>query len=635
MCGIAGYWNRDGRPAREEILNRMIDRIRYRGPDDRGTWVQGAIGFGHCRLSILDLSPRGHQPFVTADGQGALTYNGEVYNFQQLRKELEADGIRFTSATDTEVVLYAMHHWGPEAAVPRFNGMFALAYADRRTQTVWLARDRVGIKPLYLARYGQQIAFASEIKALLAHPEIPCRPDLHSLSSFVTYQRFEGTWTAFEGIEDVPAGSLTKITTEALTRTTYFDVTRDIEVDRLLETSRRDPRQLVAEFETALTDSVRMHLISDAPLATMCSGGIDSSLITAVASRFKPGVVAYVANVAGAVSEGAKAELVGRHLGITVRRIDVDRDALLRLWPTAIWHGDQPNCHANDMPYILVVRACQADGIKVILTGEGSDELFGGYPWQVTAYRMWRQRRRHARWIPNQSLFRLAGRLHPNLAPINLQPLARDPFFRREQLDYGQELLRQACVTDGARRLRRHEALFSKLEPVRPVEDRAFLARAFEDWYGNLQAVLHRNDRISMAASVEARVPFLENRMMDLGMHFPRRMKYRHGQTKWVVKAMGEARLPRSIVHAPKIHFAVPMDTWRAAASLLRGGVASELFKWGAEETDAILQRACHTSTVIHNLVGVELWGQMFLRGEPPEALGETLMEVGQHATIS
>ncbi|PIQ84100.1 MAG: asparagine synthase (glutamine-hydrolyzing) [Candidatus Omnitrophica bacterium CG11_big_fil_rev_8_21_14_0_20_63_9] len=629
MCGIVGYWNRDGRAASEGTMRRMLERIRYRGPDDQGTWAKGSGGLGHCRLSILDLSPRGHQPFVTADGQGVLTYNGEVYNFPELRKELEAEGVTFLSTTDTEVVLYALHRWGPEKAVPRFNGMFALGYYDRRSDTLWLARDRVGIKPLYLARYGQNIAFASEIKALLAHPDIPVRPDVHSLASYITYQRFEGAWTPFEDIEDVCAGSIVKITRKSIEPSVYFDVVRDVDIDRLLEISYRDPQQLTAEFESAFADSVRSHLVSDAPLAAMCSGGIDSSLTTALAKEFQPDVVAYVANLPGVkVSEGAKAQLVGRHLGIRVRQIDVEQDDLLRLWPTAIWHGDQPNCHANDMPYIRVVQACHRDGIKVVITGEGSDELFGGYSWQVKAYELWRKRRLHSRLVPNHPVFHAAGRLHPQFAPLDLPRLARDPFFRREQLDYSQDLLRQACVTDGGRRLLRHEELFRKLSRVEPVEDRAFLARAFEDWYGNLQAILHRNDRISMAASVEARVPFLENRMMDLGMHFSRRMKYHEGKTKWVVKAIGDKKLPSEIVHAKKIHFAVPMATWRHGALLLRGGVSAELFKWGAEETEAILARALKTETVIQNLVAVELWGRMFLRGESAETLGETLLRL-------
>jgi len=627
MCGIVGFWNLDHKKAQPSVVERMLDRIAYRGPDDRGTWTDGPIALGHVRLSILDLSERGHQPFLTADGIGVLSYNGEVYNFREIRANLELEGIRFFSNTDTEVVLYALHHWGPEKAIPLFNGMFGFAYFDRRTETLWIARDRMGIKPAYIIQNSNLIAFASEIKALLAHPEIVTEPDLHALGSFLTYQRLEGDWTPFKGIEQVSPGSFLKITPKGIEKFIYFDPIRDLDVERILQAQKEDPVKLIAEFEESFRQSVRMHMISDAPLAAMTSGGLDSSLITAFAHEFKPDIVGYVANVKGAiVSEEQKAQTVGKYLGIKIRQIEVDREDLLRLWPTAIWHGDLPNCHANDMPYILVTRACREDGIKVMLTGEGSDELFGGYPWQEKTYQMWRWRRWHSTLIPNHFATRFLGRFHPWLRPINLRRLSQDPFFRSEQLDYSQDLLRQASVLDGGRRLTRTSALFDKLEKVKPLEDRAFLARVLEDWYANLQAVLHRNDRISMAASIESRPPFLENRLLDFALHLPRPLKLNDGKGKWIVKKVAEKRLPHSIVHARKLQFPVDMGTWRTAADLLEGGMVPELFKWGTRETQAILERAKQAPTVIHNLLGVELWARLYLRNESPAELGEALL---------
>lgn len=630
MCGFVGFWDRGGKAASEGVLNRMIDRINYRGPDDRGTWTKGSIGLGHARLSILDLSPRGHQPFSTADGKGMIAYNGEVYNFKELRANLEAEGIKFKSSTDTEVVLYALHQWGPEKAIPLFNGMFGFAYFDLRDNTLWIARDRTGIKPAYFAKNGNLLVFASEMKAILAHPEIPTRPDAHVLAHFLTYQRFEGEWTPFELIEQVQAGSYWKITSDAMENTVYFDPLRDLDVSLLLENMKKDPATLTREFEEAISDSVKMHMISDAPLATMCSGGIDSSLTTAFAKDFKTDVVAYVANVVGPVSEGDKAELVGRHINAKIRRIDVDREELLKFWPTAIWHGDQPNCHANDMPYMMVTRACRADGIKVVLTGEGSDELFGGYSWQAKTYKMWKLRRLHSRLIPNNRFFKTLGKLHPKLMPLDIPLLKKNPFLHMEELAMGQDFLRQQLVADGGRRLRRHQALFEKLEKVEPIEERAFLARALEDCYGNLQAVLHRNDRISMAASIESRPPFLENAVIHLGMHFPMRGKYFKESQKWVVKAVGEKKLPWEIVHSQKQHFPVAMDTFTKALPMLKDGMTSEIFKWGASETEAILGKIARTPQIAFNLLGVELWARMYLRGESPEVLGEKLLFFNQ-----
>lgn len=223
MCGIAGIWNRDGRPAAEPVLARMIARIGHRGPDDRAVRASGPVGLAHARLSILDLSERGRQPFVLEDGRGAIVHSGEIYNFRELRGRLETEGVRFTSGTDTEVVLHALDRWGPREAVPLLDGMFAFAYHDARTGTLWLARDRAGMKPLYHASRGALFGFASEIKALLEHPAIEPRPDLHALTTQVVFGQLAGTWTPFEGVSMLPPGSLMEITvggerTESLLR---------------------------------------------------------------------------------------------------------------------------------------------------------------------------------------------------------------------------------------------------------------------------------------------------------------------------------------------------------------------------------------------------------------------------------
>ncbi len=391
---------------------------------------------------------------------------------------------------------------------------------------------------------------------------------------------------------------------------------------------KRTPQELTGEFEKTINDSVKMHLISDAPLATMCSGGLDSSVTTAVAKDYKSDVVAYVANVVGPISEGAKAEMVGRHIGAPVRRIDVDREDLLRLWPTAIWHGDQPNCHANDMPYMMVTRACRADGIKVVLTGEGSDELFGGYSWQAKVHQMWKMRRMHSEIIKDNSFFKFLGKFHNRLKPLNMELLKQYPFLRQEEISYQQELLRNIAITDGGRRLLRQRELFEKLEQIEPIEDRAFLARAFEDWYGNLQAVLHRNDRISMAASIESRPPFLENQMINLGMHFPARLKYHKDSCKWVVKALGDKKLPRDIVHATKLHFPLAMDAFQDVSSYIEGGIVPQLFKWGREETKNVLGKMSKFSQVTYNVLCIEVWARMFFQGAKPEQIGEDLMQL-------
>ncbi len=467
----------------------------------------------------------------------------------------------------------------------------------------------------------------------MAHPQVSTEPDLHVLGCFLTFQRIEGDWTPFKGIDQVSPGSYLKITRTQTEKFVYYDLIENLDVDKILKAGKENPEKLISEFEASFKESVRMHLMSDAPLAAMCSGGLDSSLIAALAREFKPDLVGYVANVKGAiVSEGKKARYVGKHLGIEIRQIDVDREDLLRLWPTAIWHGDLPNCHANDMPYILVTRACQEDGIKVMLTGEGSDELFGGYPWQEQVYKMWQLRRLHASFVSNDLIKKSVGRLHPWFKPVDFAKLTNDPFFRTEQLDCSQDLLRQSFTLDGGRRMARYSALFDRLKKIKPVEDRAFLARVLEDWHSNLQTVLHRNDRISMAASIESRPPFLENRLLDFAMHLPRSMKLKDGRNKWIVRKAAEKWLPPMTVQAEKLGFPVDMEAWQTTARLLEKGMVSQFFKWGEKETQVILKRAVTAPTVIHNLLGVELWARLYFQNESKSELGEKLVGLKKKA---
>lgn len=636
MCGIAGIWNRGDEPAGVPILERMMDRMAHRGPDDRGTWADGAVALGHLRLSILDLSSRGHQPFVTADGQGVLTYNGEVYNYPDLRVELEREGVRFQSTSDTEVVLYALHRWGPEAAIPRFDGMFGFAYLDRRRGALWLARDRLGIKPVYVARPRGGLVFASEIKALLVHPEVPCQPDKHALCVQLLLGRLDREVTPFEGIEALRPGTHWKVTRDGVEKTTYFDVARDLDVDRLCEAGRQSPEGLLADFEQTLRESVRIHLASDAPVATMCSGGVDSSLITAYTRDFRPEVIGYVADAKGTVSEGERAQEVGRHLGVSIRQVDVDLEGYLRTWPEATWYGDQPNTHANDIPMLAVARACRADGVKVVLTGEGSDELFGGYGWQQRSYQLaYQLERDRAPAIgsssprPRRPIGRLPRRALRKLAALLPRRFQPESMLNPLGLLAGAQAASFALTTlpalDPERQLR-GLALWRKLEPAGTPAERAFLAHCLDDLYGHLEGLLRRNDRMGMAASIETRVPFLENRLIELGMHAPFWAKLRDGEGKWVVKAAADKRLPRQIVHAPKLGFTFVEEAFRYGLPLLSGGVSAELFRWTQATTRSLQDVLRQDRIAIWCLVSIELWARLYLRGESSEELAERLV---------
>jgi asparagine synthase (glutamine-hydrolysing) len=614
MCGIAGWWDHDDRVASPRLLESMLDTIVHRGPDDRGSWSDGPVALGHVRLTILDLSSRAHQPFITEDGQGVLAYNGEVYNYPQLRRELEREGVRFRSTGDTEVVLSALHAWGPEIAVPRFDGMFAFAYFDRRECALWLARDRLGIKPLYAAARGRQVRFASEIKALLAHPDVAKRPDVPLLETNLTKRCMAGRRTCFEGIEAVPAGAHWKITERGREETVYFDVTPDLDVERLDAAASRPFDEMVAEFEEVVSETVEMHLASDAPLAVACSGGVDSSYVSVLARQRRPGIRAYVADVIGDGSEAEWARRVGEHLAMPVTAVCAEAGPLIRLFPEATWFLDQPSFHPSDMPLLLLTRGMRRDGIKAVLTGEGADELFGGYGRYRSSWRRWRRwrRRRPLRWLIEDTPVRSASRVR---LFSDLQTAAE-----------GVEGWPQPDEEIAKQRELYRWALFEKIRKIVPIEERALLAHCLLDIFdGGLPVLLHRMDRMGMAASIEMRVPFLENRTIDLGMYLPFRAKLYGRQGKWILKTAAAKHLPADVVYTQKRAFPVPSVFFGGTEELLWNGAVPDLLEWDRATTSRTISALQTAVNARFHLVALEVWARLFLRAESPDDIGELL----------
>lgn len=627
MCGIAGFWNIEGEPADRTILEAMLARLRHRGPDDEGAWLDGPLALGHTRLSILDLSPAAHQPFVSEDGEAVICQSGEVYNYLELRALLEAQGFLFRSHSDTEVTLDAIRHWGPAAAVPRLNGMFALAYFDRPAGALYLARDRAGIVPLYVARANGVIAFASEVKALLVHPRIAVRPDMLSLAAQAYNERLDGPWTLFEGVEAVQPGTIVRIAEGRTETTTYFDLLRDLDTRRLRRRKTRTPEAMAADLEKLLSRSVEIHLRSDAPLATTCSGGVDSGLIAYLARERKPDLVGYVADVEGVGSrERERATAVCRHLAVELRTVPVRFDDCLRLWPFAVLHNDQPLYFANDIPYLMVARAARQDGFKALLAGEGADEIFGGYSWHATTHRMWRRRRLHSALWPNIAPLRILGRAARRLAPLDRSEIARQPFRRVDDPSVRRREIRAEFLLDGGRRLVRQAALFRRLREVVPDDEGAYLARAFDDFHIHLGTLLQSRNKMGFAASMEMRVPYLENDLIDFAIHLPPRYKFDGRTGKKISRILAGRRLPRDIVSAPKIGFEMPQAMWARSGSILEGGLVRDLFRWGERESAAVQEHLSRDAHFLFSLVGLEIWARLYFAGASPEDLGEELV---------
>lgn len=628
MCGIAGLIDPSGID-RQLVVRNMLAKIAHRGPDDCGVWLDRDIALGHVRLSIIDPSLRGHQPFATADGLGVLCYNGEVYNFKELRAELESAGVHFRSKTDTEVVLYALHRWGPERAVSKFNGMFAFAYYDLRDGSLWLGRDRMGIKPLYLAQDGEILVFASEIKSLFAHPGITKEPDEHALINLLLYERFEGGMTPYRNVRALLPGTLTRVSQcLQISTQTYFDVLRDVDPARILSNEQHPFAAQAERFESLLRDSVHQHLVSDVPLATMCSGGLDSSLITLFAREVKPDVVSYVADVEGMNGEEVRrAGIACKSMGVELRVVAVNVEEYYRALPFALLANDQPLYFSQGVAAMIVARAIHNDGHKVVLTGDGADELFGGYSNHAAAFESWRKRRWHAAWIHNNPVTRSLGRLHPRLMPLDLEQLARDPLQPAQRNQTRVNEL-NVLLIDGARRQLREAGLFAKLDCLPRLEDRGFLTSSFEDIYVHLREYLRTTDGMSMQHSVENRVPFLDNSLIDFGLHAPVSSKYAGGISKRIIRHLANKHLPQELIDLPKIGFGMKPSMWNGLMPFLRGGRVADLLKWQAADEQTILSLLPQHAYYQFRLLGMELWLRMSFDGENPEDLSEQLLRM-------
>jgi asparagine synthase (glutamine-hydrolysing) len=382
MCGIAGFLNLNGGPASPVILKAMTDAIRHRGPDGEGHFIDGNFAVGHRRLAILDLSPTGHQPMVTSDGRYILSYNGEVYNFRELRIELEARGHQFRSSGDSEVVLNALAEWGEEALL-RFNGMFALALWDRHERMLMLARDRYGIKPLYYSRSPSLFAFGSEIKALLPQSTIASKVDQEALVEYLTFQNFFTDRTLFAGVRLLPAASVMHIDPEGKTQ-----------VGRYWDYHFREPtappaeEDAVAELDYLFRQAVNRQLVSDVEIGAYLSGGMDSGAITAVASSQHPYIKSFtcgfdLSSASGmelSFDERAAAERMSyqfrtEHYEMVLKSGDMER-VMQRL----VWHLEEPR--VGQCYPIFYAAKLAGKFVKVVLSGAGGDEIFGGYPWR-------------------------------------------------------------------------------------------------------------------------------------------------------------------------------------------------------------------------------------------------------------
>lgn len=584
MCGIAGFLQLPSGTEEEfrTSIVRMTDALSHRGPDDQGYWLDAAAGvaLGHRRLSIVDLSQAGHQPMVSANEQALIVYNGEVYNHKEARLELEALGVPFRGTSDTEVILEACATWSVAQAVPRLNGMFAFALWDRGRRTLTLVRDRLGIKPLYWAKFGNLFLFGSELKALRAHggwsPRV--RPD--AIASFMRHTYIPGPHTIYEGVYKLePGTSLTLCTSGSAEPQIdrYWDllgITRDGAASR---TSPSDPA-MVDELDELLRDAVGRRMVADVPLGAFLSGGVDSSTVAALmqAQSARPIKTFCIGFEQDRFDEAPYARAVAQHLNTDHTELYVaPKDALAIIPELPQWY-DEPFADSSQIPTLLLSRLTQQH-VTVALSGDGGDELFAGYPryfWNAKLQRTLNH-------VP-VSLRNAAG-----LGLRLLSPQVRDWFIERlpkraRGVVTGARVEKLADVlgaSDSASLYRRILSLWPNPnslvlggqeargrlweEGLTNGLDRSIEGPQFLDTLTYLpDDILTKVDRASMAVGLEARVPLIDYRVVEFSWRLPMSMKIRDGRGKWVLRQVLSRYVPDHLIDRPKMGFGVPMGEW-------------------------------------------------------------------------
>ncbi len=582
MCGIAGLWSK--RPPEPALLARMGQALTHRGPDDEGIWIdpEAGIGFAHRRLAIVDLSPHGHQPMASADGRLMLSYNGEIYNHAELRAALDAEGRTPTGGwrghSDTETLLEAIAAWGLDDALPRAVGMFAFALWDRQSRTLSLARDRFGEKPLYYGWAGRDFVFASELKAIRAHPEFDPTIDRRALHAFAARTNVPAPLSIYRNIWKLEPGSIL-----TLADLSQFDAPPDARIRRywsyeqVVRDGLADPFATEAEalisLEAALAAAIDGQSVADVPVGAFLSGGIDSSAVTAFyQQRSAQPVRTYTIGFDEAgYDESVDARAVAAHLG-TIHHEQIATAAQARdIIPLLPGIYDEPFADSSQIPTFIVSRFARRD-VTVALTGDGGDELFAGYNRHISAPAMWNAIRhvpRPLRAAAGAALGRLPaslwtaaanalpGRTAPNLG-AKLHKALRTAGHARDFNDIYDDFLDEwageaSPVIDGGEWTAR---------AAQGIAD-ASVATMLRDATGYLpDDILTKVDRASMAVSLETRVPFLDHRLAAVAARIPLSMKVKGGKGKQILRKALFARAPEALFDRPKAGFAVPVGQW-------------------------------------------------------------------------
>jgi len=580
MCGIVGYLSRTT-SAESALVGAMADRIAHRGPDDAATWVdvEAGVALAHRRLSIIDLTEAGRQPMVSADGRLVLIFNGEIYNHHALRGEVEAAGwtAPWRGHSDTETLLAALQLWGMEETLPRLNGMFAIALWDRGRRVLSLARDRMGEKPLYYGRSSDTFLFASELKALTAHPAWRGEVDRDVLGLYLRHGYVPDPHCIYRGMAKLPPAHWIELDAGFVGQPRpYWDLASAAMAPRL----HIPDNELIDELEVRLRRAVALRMEADVPLGAFLSGGIDSSTITALmqAQMATPVQSFTIGFEVPGYNEAETAKAVARHLGTDHTELYLTASDALDIVPDlpAIW--DEPFADSSQIPTLLLSHLTRRH-VTVALSGDGGDELFCGYNRYDQGYRMYRilhhlpgpLRRAVAALLSalpagkiDRALHYLPARLRYPALGDRMQKLS-GILSQSEGISYYRALVSliaepAALIREG----REAETLLSRPQ-VWPALDDFRETMMYLDTMTYLPGdILTKVDRASMAVGLEARVPMLDHELIEFAWQLPLEKKLREGRSKWALRQVLERHVPRALIDRPKMGFSVPIEHWLA-----------------------------------------------------------------------
>ncbi|MCR4436294.1 MAG: asparagine synthase (glutamine-hydrolyzing) [Clostridiales bacterium] len=592
MCGIAGFWNKDSKLDLLEIIKKMTTTIVHRGPDDEGSWVDWnyGIALGHRRLSIIDLSPAGHQPMVSASGRYVITYNGEIYNFHTIRREVEeychakGNGINLRGTSDTEVMLAAIEVFGLNDAVKRFVGMFAFALFDRKERKLYLVRDRLGEKPLYYGYVNSDFVFSSELKAICAYPGFKGNIDIDALALFFRHNYIPTPYSIYKGIYKLPPGTILCIDelNDHLPLPESYWSAHDVAEKGLTEQFSGNEEEALGYLESLVKTSVKDQMIADVPLGAFLSGGIDSSLIVSLmqTQSTNPVKTFTIGFNEKRYNEAEDAKKIAVHLGTNHTELYVSPEEAMKVICDLPTLYDEPFADSSQIPTFLVSKLARSR-VTVSLSGDGGDELFGGYNRYFLTEDIWKK----IGWLPAESREKVS-RFVKHISPQKWDRLFNTflttvPSKYRVRL-FGDKLYKLADLLSSKTykevnyRLISHwkepealvlgssepDAVLNKLnESFEQIDIKSFMM--YLDLVTYLpDDILVKVDRAAMGVSLESRIPFLDHRVVEFAWKLPISMKIRDGKGKWPLRQILYKYVPKELIERPKMGFGVPIDDW-------------------------------------------------------------------------